>query len=660
MNDSWGTGWLRFLLTWMLLSGLAWSATVTVSPKRAAVAATSQKQQFKCSVANVIWSVDGVVGGNASVGTISANGLYTPPAVGGTHVVRAAAVAAPHPSGSAFVAVTDLAGVFTYHNDTARDGVNSREFALMPATVATATFGKLFSCPVDGAIYAQPLWVRGLKIAGGTHNVIFVATQHDSVYAFDADAKPCVTYWHVNLLDALHGGTAGEKPVVWNDVGNVGFGCFGDIYPEVGVTGTPVIDPRSKTIYVVSASEIPGLGSGRCTLPAFPFFHKLHALDLLTGNESPNAPVAIAASVRGIGDASSGGMISFNSQLHHNRSGLALANGTVYVAFAAHEDQGPYHGWLLGYKTADLREPPSIFNITPNGGSGGIWAAGGAPAVDSGGDLYVTTGNGSFDELPPPSYSDYGDSILRLHAFEGENPNGVNLQIADWFTPYDQSLLRTTDGDLGSGAAVLLPEQTSGAGPKHLLAQVGKEGVVYLIDRDNMGQYNPLSNDQIVQSFPGPLYGLWGAPALWQNNLYISGQFDFVRQFTFDPALESFNPTFQSRQPFGFPGVTLSVSSRGASHGLVWGLDVTSYGYASPNAGINCSVVPVPAACTGPAVLHAYDATNLQLEYWNSSMAANNRDRAGNAVKFVPPTVANGKVYVGTRSRVDVYGLLPN
>ena len=663
MNRSSRISRLRFPLTWMLLTGLAWSVSVTVSPKRAAVVVSTQTQQFTCSVANVTWSVDGVAGGNASVGTISANGLYTPPAVGGIHVVKATTAAAPHVSGSATVAVTDLAGVFTYHNDRARDGVNSREFALTPATVTTATFGKLFSCPVDGAIYAQPLWVRGLSIAGGTHNVIFAATQHDSVYAFDADTSPCVAYWHVNLLDTLHGGTAGEKPVVWNDVGNAGFGCFGDIYPEVGVTGTPVIDPASNTIYVVSASEIPGPRSGKCAFPPLPFFHRLHALDLFTGNEKPDAPVTIAASLPGIGEGSSAGMVSFSSQYHHNRSGLALSNKTVYVAFAAHEDQGPYHGWLLGYNTVDLKQAPSIFNTTPNGGSGGIWAGGGAPAVDSGGDLYVTTGNGLFDELPPPPFNDYGDSILRLHPLNGNTPNGVNLRVADYFTPFDQLFLQQVDGDLGAGAAVLLPDQTSGAGPRHLLAQVGKEGLVYLIDRDNMGQFNPSNNGQIVQTFSGPAFGLWGAPAWWHNNLYMGGQSDSLKQFTFDSTTELFNTTVasQSGQVFGYPGTTPSVSSRGASHGILWAIDVSLYGYASPNVPpISCSVVPVPAACTGPAILHAYDATNLALEYWNSSMAANNRDRAGNAVKFVPPTVANGKVYVGTRTRVDVYGLLPN
>lgn len=653
------TSIVEFPLIWILLTSLAWGASITVSPKHAAVVVSTQTQQFTCSDASVTWSVDGVAGGSASAGTITATGLYTPPAVAGVHVVKATTLATPHVSATATVAVTDLPGVFTYHNDKARTGVNSREFALTPASVTPATFGKLFSCNVDGAIYAQPLWVRGLSIAGGTHNVIFVATQHDSVYAFDADASPCVMYWHVHLLDVLHGGTGGEKPVVWNDVGNVGFRCFGDIYPEVGVTGTPVIDPATSTMYVVSASEIPGPDSGRCAFPPYPFFHRLHALDLVTGHERPNAPVTIAASSPGVG-----GVVTFNSQYHHNRSGLALANNTVYVAFAAHEDQGPYHGWLLGYNAADLSQPPSIFNTTPNGGSGGIWAGGGAPAIDNAGDVYVTTGNGLFDALPLPSSYDYGDSILRVHPFHGITPNGVNLAVAGYFTPDDQAFLEKVDGDLGSGAAILLPDQNSGAGPRHLLAQTGKEGVVYLIDRDNMGQFNPSSNDQIVQSFPGlpPGNGLWGTPAWWQNNIYLGGQYDPIMQFTFDPATELFNPAVasQSAEFFAFPGVTPSVSSRGASQGLVWAIDEGLYGYAVNNPNVFCSQVPVPPACTGPAILHAYDATNLALEYWNSSMAPNHRDRAGNAVKFVPPTVANGKVYVGTRTRMDVYGLLPN
>ncbi|HYM74653.1 MAG TPA: hypothetical protein VE377_01640 [Candidatus Dormibacteraeota bacterium] len=651
------------------------SATVAVSPKLAAVVTTTQTQQFVATVTgnvtdlSVTWSVDNVAGGSTTVGIISAGGLYTPPATPGSHTVTATSVGLPTSSGSASIAVTDLAGVFTYHNDLARDGANPQEYALTASTVNSATFGKLFSCPVDGAVYTQPLWVSGMSIGGGTHNVLFVATQHDSVYAFDADASPCVTFWHANLLDTLHGGTANETPVKWNDVGN----CFGDVYPEVGVTGTPVIDPITSTVYLVSASESNPTSSGSCAGSTATFYHRLHALDLTTGSEKFNAPVTVAASVPGTGDGSSGGIVSFSSQLHHNRSGLALNGGTVYVAFAAHEDANPYHGWVFGYSASDLSLAPSVFNTTPNGlngADGGIWGGGGAPAIDSSGDAYVATGNGVFDQGSGlPMENDYGDSVLRLRSTPGSTANGVNMKLVDYFTPDSQACLSIADADLGSGAPVLLPDQTSSTLPSHLMVQLGKDGVVYLIDRDNMGNYQSPpngncpaqgTNSQIVQSFQATCC-FWGTPAFWQDSLYFAGLNDVLKQYSFDPNT-GFNtsPASQSNQSYGFPDVSPSVSSQGASNGIVWGIDAGLYGYASPNAvgAIDCRADPPPAACTGPAVLHAYSATNLATELWNSAQAGN-RDQAGNAVKFVPPTIANGKVYVGTRTEVDVYGLLP-
>ena len=645
-------------------SSVAPSATVSISPKLAAVAATTQTQQFNATVTgnvadlSVTWSVDTIAGGNATVGTISGNGLYAPPATGGTHTVTATSVAVPTSSASASVAVTDLAGVFTYHNDLSRDGANTQEYALTASTVSDATFGKLFSCAVDGAVYTQPLWVPGLAIGGGTHNVVLVATQHNSLYAFDADASPCVKYWQVNLLDTLHGGTSGENPVVWNEVGN----CFGDIYPEVGVTGTPVIDPSTNTIYLVSASEVGGGGGNGCSGYSGTFYHRLHALDLFTGSETFSAPVTISASVAGTGDGSSGGMLSFTSQLHHNRSGLALSGSVVYVPFAAHEDASPYHGWLFGYNALNVQIQHAVFNTTPNGGLGGIWAGGGAPAIDATGDVYVTTGNGIFDaNSTSVPFNDYGDSILRL------SPFNTTLSVVGWFTPWDQAAISGVDADLGSGAVVLLPDQTTG--PTHLLAQIGKgdpnagQAILFVIDRDNMGQFNAATNN-VVQSFPATCCGLWGTPAFWQNGLYFAGAFDGLKVFTFDPATGLFNPTAtsQSGNIFSYPDATPSISSQGASSGIVWAIDAGLYGYASPNAagGVNCYAVPVPSACTGAAVLHAYSATNLATEFWNSTQAAGNRDQAGNAVKFVPPTIANGKVYVSTSTEIDVYGLLPN
>jgi len=619
--------------------------SLTISPQHAGVVVATQTQQFTGTLAGMSstlnWSVDGVAGGNATTGTVSPSGLYTPPAIGGTHMVT---VATPDGSlqASATVGVTDLAGVFTYHNDLARDGVNAQEYALTGSTVSTGSFGKLFSCAVDGAVYAQPLWVPSMSIGGGTHNVIFVATQHDSLYAFDADANPCVMYWYVNLLDTLHGGTAGEASVTWNDVGN----CFGDVYPEVGVTGTPVIDPTTNTIYVVSASESNVMSSGNCSGSSAAFFHRLHALDLFTGNEQPNAPVTIAATVPGTGDGSAGGMISFDSQLHHQRAGLVLSNGVVYVPFSAHEDATPYHGWLIGYSAADVQTQTAVFNTTPNGlngADGGIWGGGGAPAVDSGGDIYVSTGNGVFDEAPPPPNADYGDSTLRLHPSISATPNGANLTVAGWFTPFNQLSFAQGDVDLGSGAGIVLPDQNSGP-VLHLLVQTGKDGFIYLMDRDNMGQYNPTDNNQIVQSFQGTQFGTWGTPAFWQNNLYTGGQGDSVRQYAFDSSMGMFatTPVSQSAAMFNYPGTSPAVSSQGASNGIVWATDVSHYGYASSSG-------------SGPAVLHAYSAANLATEYWNSSQGTG--DQPGGAVKFVVPTVANGKVYLGTRTEVDVYGL---
>ena len=603
---------------------------LTISPRAAAVVVTTQTQQFIAWVTSgsgVNWSVDGVTGGNATVGTISASGLYMPPSTPGTHSVTATTMANSADSASATVAITDLAGVFTFHNSTSVDGTNTQEYALTPATVSTSTFGKLFSCPVDGASYTQPLWVPGLHIGGGIHNVIFVATQHDSLFAFDADANPRVEYWRVDLLDSLHGGTEGESPVPWQDVG----GGAGDIQPEVGVTGTPVIDPASGTIYVVSKSE--NVATGK-------FYQRLHALDLTTGNEKFSGPALIAASVPGMGDGSSGGRVSFDPKNENQRPGLALAGGTVYLSWASHEDKKPYHGWLIGYSAADVQLQVGVFNTTPNGGLGGIWSSGASPAVDSSGAVYVSTGNGVFDgnKAGGPN-NDFGDSILRLDPLTG-------LTLTDWFTPDDQQTLSDNDEDLSSGGVVLLPDQINGP-VLHLLVESGKEGVVYLIDRDNMGHFQNSDNSQIVQSFNGPSQGLFGTPTFWQNSLYIGGKGDYLKQFNFDPSSGMFNPTpsSQSAQVFSFPGSTPSISSQGALNGILWAIDASQYG--------------PPAPGPGPAILHAYNAANLGVEYWNSSMAPNSRDQAGGAVKFVPPTIANGKVYVSTRTEIDVYGLIP-
>jgi hypothetical protein len=608
-------------------------SSVSVSPKRAAVVASTQSAQFSATVSGdpmngVTWSVDGVAGGNTTVGMISLAGLYTPPAAAGTHTIAATSTADTTKSASATIAVTDLSGVATYHNNLARDGTNLQEYALTTSTVNTATFGKLFSCPVDGAAYTQPLWVPSMNIGGQVRNALFVATQHDSAYAFDADANPCSQLWHANLLDAAHGGTAGEIPVPTADVGS----GAQDIQPEIGVTGTPVIDQTSGTLYVVSKSEG----------PAGTFHQRLHALDLATGNEKFAGPIDITASVPGTGDGSVGGVLTFDLRNENQRGALTLVNGTVYIVWASHEDHDPYHGWLIGYNATTLAQV-AVFNADPNGSRVGIWMAGGAPAVDGSGNLYLSSGNGTFDgNSSTAPNDDFGDTVMKVGTSSG-------LILNDWFTPFNQAFLNANDSDLGSGGVVLLPDQTSG--PAHLLVTGGKEGRLYLLNRDAMGHYCATctsTDTNAVESFLAPV--IFGTPAFWQNKLYVGGENDNIRLFTFDPTNTSpLSTTASSQSPtsFPFPGLTPSLSAQGASGGVLWAIDSSQYG--------------VPSAFgSGPAVLHAYDATNLANELWNSSQAASNRDTAGNAVKFTVPTVANGKVYIGTRTEIDVYGLLPN
>jgi hypothetical protein len=609
-----------------------------VSPKLASVVVSTQAQVFTATVTGtstaVTWAVDGTVGGSAAAGTITPAGIYTPPAAAGMHTILATSAADSTKSDSAKIAVTDLAGVFTYHNDVARDGANTQELALTPATVSTTTFGKRFFCAVDGAAYTQPLWVPALNVAGTVRNVIFVATQHDSVYAFDADTSPCMTLWQAQLLVASHGGTAGETSVPTADVGN----NYKDIQPEIGVTGTPVIDPATSALYVVSKSEnLTGT-----------FYQRLHALDLTSGNEKFGGPVTITATVPGTGDGSVGGNVSFNPQTEHQRSALSVSNGVVYIAWASHEDKDPYHGWILGYNAATLARV-KVLNASPDGSRTGIWMAGGAPAFDSTGNLYATTGNGTFDAnqaLPPNG--DYGDSVLKIST-------SAALAVTDWFTPYNQAFLDTQDLDLGSSGVVVLPDQPSA--PTHLLVAAGKQGQVYLLNRDAMGAYcNGCPSDTNVwQSFAAfqNFGSFWGSPAFWQNHLYLGGTQeppgpgDRLKVFDFDPSTHSFatTPSSQSGTVYGYTGSIPSVSSQGASGGIVWSPDISAYG--------------VPAPAQGPAVLHAFDATNLGTELWNSSQAASTRDQAGNAVKFSVPTIANGKVYLGTRTEIEVYGLLP-
>ena len=384
-----------------------------------------------------------------------------------------------------------------------------------------------------------------------------------------------------------------------------------------------MIDPLSNTLYVVSKSEGP---SGT-------FHQRIHALALATGDEKFSGPVNIAASVSGNGDGSSAGSVHFNPQTQNQRSALALVNGIVYIAWAA-QRRPPYHGWIIGYSAGSLAQA-AVYNANPNGSDAGIWAAGGAPAADSSGNLYVSTGNGTFDgNSSSAPNNDFGDTVLRLSTSAG-------LTTADWFTPFNQSILDINDLDLGSSGVVLLPDQSSG--PAHVLVTGGKEGKLYVLNRDAMGHFCSLcttTDTNILQSFMvGKFYS---TPAFWQNGLYFAGLGNSLGRFTFHPSSGTFDtsPSSQSINTFPFPTATPSISSQGSSNGIAWAIDSSQYGPGQ-----------------GPAVLHAYDATNLATELWNSAQAAGNRDQAGDAVKFTVPTVVNGKVYIGTQTEIDVYGL---
>ena len=534
------------------------------------------------------WEVDSVAGGNSDVGKISASGVYSAPNKPGTHTVAARSDADSTVSANASVAVTDLAGVFTYHNDLSRDGVNGQEYALNTSSVKGATFGKRFSCGTDAAAYAQPLWVANVNIGGGTHNVIIAATQHDTVYAFDADASPCQTYWSQSLL----GG--GET---WVNSGDVN---TSDISPDIGIVGTPVIDPNSNTIYVVSKSKNGGA-----------FHQRLHALNLSDGSERFGGPQEIAFTWNGI---------TFDPLRQNQRAGLALVNGVVYVAYASHGDNPVYYGWIVGYNASNLSQV-SLFNDDPGSGFGGIWMSGGAPAADSSGNLYVISGNGNFD-----GNTQFGDSFLRLSTDGGINVTG-------FFSPSNQASDNSSDLDFGSGGAAILVDPSSGPVP-HLAVGGGKDGKLFLLNRDNLGG-NSSNDGGAVQAFSlGNM--IFATPAFWQNTLYLGPISDHVKSYTLNGSGQfNTSPSSQSPGGFGFPGATPSISAQGSSNGIVWAIE---------NA--------------GTAILHAYDATNLGSELWNS--ANNGADQAGPAVKFTVPTVANGKVYVGTASEISVYGLSPN
>jgi len=546
----------------------------------------------------VIWKSS-----NPAVATISESGLATARGVGRTAIE---ALAGKQSMTTTLLVTADasMAGVFTSHNDLGRTGQNLNETILTPGNLRN--FGKIFSDRVDGYVYAQPLYVSNVTIPGqGRHNVVYVATENDTVYAFDADqAGPPL--WKKSLL------APGATPVPSSDT------SCDQIIPQIGITSTPVIDPTTGTLYTVAVTKEGGANHPR-------YFQRLHALALATGEEKFGGPVEITGGVPGRGAGSRNGAITLDAFLHLNRPGLALVNGTIYIGFGSHCDIGAYHGWVFAYDAASLTRR-AIFVTTPNGGEGAVWQAGGGLAADASGSIYILTGNGTFD-----GRTNFGDSVLKL-ALEGSS-----IVRRDYFTPANEKRLEADDLDLGSGGPMLLPDQP-GAHP-HLVAGAGKGGVLYLLNRDDLGGFDR-SGDRAVSEVGLSQRENFSTPAYWNGHVYLAASKDVLKAFTITNARLSPAPASRAATVFGFPGATPSVSADGAKNGIVWALQMDW------------------DSLTNAAVLHAYDALDVSHELYNSSQAAGGRDRADPGVKFTVPTVFNGKVYVGTQDHLDVFGLL--
>ncbi|MGA7871468.1 MAG: hypothetical protein WCA22_11260 [Candidatus Binatus sp.] len=508
--------------------------------------------------------------------------------------------ATPTPTATSTAAV--LTDVLTYHNDNARTGQNLTEQTLTTSNVKTS-FGQLFQDSVDGLVDAQPLIKTQVSIPGqGTHNVLYVVTENDTVYAFDADsAGPPL--WHVSVL--------GSGEVASDDRG-----CS-QVTPEIGITSTPVIDPSAGPngiIYVVAMSKNTTSGA---------YFQRIHALDMTTGAEEFGGPVTVTATFAP-GPA-------FSPKQYKERAGLLLLNGQLITAWASHCDIQPYNGWIMAYDQTTLAQT-SVLDVTPNGSEGAIWQAGGGLAADSLGNIYLLDGNGTFDTTLVggfPNKGDFGNGLLKLS-------NSSGLQVADYFEAYNTVSESNGDTDLGSGGAMVLPDMTDSTGTtRHLAVGAGKDTNIYLVDRDNMGKFNSNNNTNAYQVLAGALdNGEWAMPAYFNGTLYYGGVSEPLQAFAFSQARLVATPSSSSSETYGYPGTSPSISANGTSNAIVWAVQ------ANGSAG----------------VLHAYDATNLATELYNSSTVPADSFTDN---KFITPTIANGKVYVGTPSSVAVFGLKP-
>jgi hypothetical protein len=522
--------------------------------------------------------------------------------------------------------------ILTSRGNNARTGLNANETSLTPPVVRSTSFGLVYNNPVDGQVYAQPLYASNQLIivngqSQGTHNVLYVATENDSLYAFDADTG--ALYWkiHDSLLPLLPTG-ARETPVQASDPN---IGCS-DLVPEIGITATPVIDRSAGpngTIFVVAFSTD---GSGG-------YFNRLHAIDLATGQDRTGIGPTLINPGTVVGTTP---FNTFNATRQRGRAGLLLLNGIIYTSWGSYCDFAPFSGWIIAYYENSLSQA-AVFDSNPNGsppssdlpdGSGnGIWQDGTAPAVDSNNNIYVLTGNGPFDTNLSggfPTNSDYGDSALKLLT--------PSLSVSDYFTPFDQQTAANGDTDLGSGAAVVLPDISDTTGTiHHFLVAAGKDSRLYLLDRDNLGKFNS-GGDLIYQELPaGTLSGgTWSSAAYFNNSVYVGSQGNSIQQFQFDftnptkPLLHSVSSTGTH---FAYPGATPTISSNGTSSGIAWAIERNG----------------------SQAILHAYNANNLATQLYNSGNL-----NIGGAVKFAVPTVCNGKVFVGTSSSIAAFGQKPH
>ncbi len=498
--------------------------------------------------------------------------------------------------------------IVTYHNDTARTGQNLNETVLTPDNVTAAGFGKIAFLGADGSVDGEPLYLTGVSIGGQSHNVVFAATEHDSVYAFDADSG--TQLWNVSLLGA-------------NETPSDDRGCY-QITPEIGVTSTPVIDRArgpNGAIYLVAMSKD---ASGN-------YHQRLHALDIASGAELFGGPVEVRASYPGSGANSSGGSIVFDPQQYAERAGLLLLQGVLYTAWTSHCDQGLYTGWLIGYDAGTLAQT-KVLNLTPNGSEGSVWMSGAGLAADSAGNIYFLDANGTFDTTLNaggfPVNGDFGNAFLKIAASSA-------LAVADYFSPYNTVQESNADEDLGAGGALVLPDLQDASGrTRHLALGAGKDGNIYVVDRDAMGKFDSGAN-HIYQELSGALGGqVFSMPAYFNQTVYFGAVGDRLKAFPVRSALLGSSPASQTGNSFVYPGATPSVSANGASNGIVWAVE---------NA--------------NPAVLHAYDASNLSRELYNSNQSGA-RDNFGPGNKFITPAIANGKVFVGTGTGVAVFGLL--